>query len=1044
MSKRKGDAASACFMRMLVYREQVGAADAMDRVNGPAGLGSIQFVSGSQAGNTFNITKPSITMGRASGNDIVISDPSVSRHHAQISLSNGTWTILKLAPQNTVTVNQRDVQQSAINDRDMIALGSITFLVSTNASVANAARPGKRASSRNAPPPYAPPTFNAPPVFHPTVAAPSPLQGQRPLGTAQAPEGPLKGPSGTASIPRGVASLEVNSNTHPQKISYSLDKPVINIGRHPANDIVIDEPVVSGYHAQIVREGNQLVFIHPHPQHQKTTNGILYQGRAIPGTEQFRKPLERGDIMRIGDEHGSLVTLAYNDGTGAVQDIVPEIRPIPLGTPVITLGRQENNMVVLNHPQVSGYHARLDQVQGGSRIVDLGSTNHVYVNAQQIREQVLKPGDEIRIGPFLLTYTGTQLTQRDESNSIRIDALRLHKEGNNHIVLINDISVAIPPRKFVAVVGGSGAGKSTLMDALNGLRPAQSGTVLYNGQDYYKHLAAFSTQLGYVPQDDIIHRDLTVERALYYAAKLRLPSDFTQTQIKQRIDEVLEDVEMTFRRKLLVNKLSGGQRKRVSIALELLANPSVFFLDEPTSGLDPGLDRKMMFLLRKLADKGHTIVLVTHATNNINACDYICFLWQGGRLAYFGPPEEAKTYFGKTDFAEIYSALEPTDENPNIPAQVEEKFRTSPDFQKYVVEPLNQGPAGRANVQQQTVDVKPPKRGNPWKQFWFLFMRYGELLKNDTVTLLFLLLQAPVIALILYFLAAHDVFNPTNVVTCPPNPQHPVPVTAPSHSKFDCQNVVNALNTPQGQAFLQQNHLTADQALQQSIAPGSGGNAQKILFIMAFAAIMFGCINGTGAIVREAAIYRRERAVNLGIAPYMFSKIVVLGLLCLLQSAVLVLVVNGTAPFQHSVFLPPVLEIYITMALTSIAGLMLGLTISAIAPNNDRAASLIPIILIPQLIFSGIIFALDNPGLQFLGAFFAARWSMAGLGSTIGLHGEALGSGKDYAYRGTLFSSYTQSEAIVHLLLMWFALVVMSVAFTILIAYFLKRKDIRQ
>src|SRR5207244_12935972 len=170
-------------------------------------------------------------------------------------------------------------------------------------------------------------------------------------------------------------------------------------------------------------------------------------------------------------------------------------------------------------------------------------------------------------------------------------------------------------------------------------------------------LPIFSTQLGYVPQDDIVHRDLTVERALYYAAKLRLPSDFTKEQIKWRIDEVLEDVEMTDRRNLLVSKLSGGQRKRVSIALELLANPGVFFLDEPTSGLDPGLDRKMMFLLRKLADKGHTIVLVTHATNNINACDYICFLAQGGHLAYFCPPDEAMRYFNKTDFAEIYSAL---------------------------------------------------------------------------------------------------------------------------------------------------------------------------------------------------------------------------------------------------------------------------------------------------------------------------------------------------------------------------------------------------
>ncbi len=1029
----------------------------MDVVNRPPSLASIQFLTGPLAGNTVQISKTTMTIGREPGNDVVISDPTVSRQHARLSYNGSQWSVEKLNPQNTLAVNRREVQQTVISDRDTISIGPGTsFLFISGAGVQRpvppppiepqqASFPSPRQPFNAQPWPQQQPQAVTPsPAPMPTVAAPPPRPGQPGGGThASLFTAGSEVSGGTANI-RGVPSLEISSNVHQDKQAYPLTKQVINIGRDPSNDVVINELVVSGFHAQIVREGNQLVLVHPHPTRQSTLNGLLYQGHHIQGNEQFRKPLARGDIFRIGDEHGTLVTLTFNDGSGAPQDIAPEIRPIPLGAAVITIGRLPSNNVVLNHPQVSGQHARLEQVQGGYRIIDMGSTNHVYVNAQRVTNQLLKPGDEVRIGPFKLTYTGTQLTQHDESNSIRIDALHLKKVGNKQAILISDISVAVPPRKFVALVGGSGAGKSTLLDALNGLRPAQQGAVLYNGQDYYRHLAAFSTQLGYVPQDDIIHRDLTVERALYYAAKMRLPEDFTAEQVKQRIDEVLDDVDMKYRRHLLVSKLSGGQRKRVSIALELLANPSVFFLDEPTSGLDPGLDRKMMFLLRKLADKGHTIVLVTHATNNINACDYVCFLCQGGRLAYYGPPNEAKTYFGKTDFAEIYSALEPTDENPNIPAQAEEKFKASPEFQKYVVEPLNQGPAGRANVQQQTVGVKPPKRGNPWKQFLFLSMRYVELLKNDTVNVLFLLLQAPVIALILYFLAAHDVFNPTNVVTCPPNPQHPVPITAPSHSKFDCQNVVNALNTPQGQAFLQQNHLTADQALQQSIVAGSGGNAQKILFIMAFAAIMFGCINGTGAIVREAAIYRRERAVNLGLAPYMFSKIVVLGLLCLLQSAVLVLVVNGTAPFQHSVFLPPILEIYITMALTSIAGLMLGLTISAVAPNNDRAASLIPIILIPQLIFSGIIFALDNPGLQFLGAFFAARWSMAGLGSTIGLHGEALGSGKDYAYRGTLFSSYTQPEAIVHLLLMWLALVVMSVAFAILIAYFLKRKDIRQ
>src|SRR5207244_11642349 len=203
---------------------------------------------------------------------------------------------------------------------------------------------------------------------------------------------------------------------------------------------------------------------------------------------------------------------------------------------------------------------------------------------------------------YKLVYESTRLMEYDESKYIRIDALNLKKSGNNADVLLNNISLSIPPRTFVALVGGSGAGKSMLMDALSGLRATHQGTVLYNGQDYYRNLAAFSSQLGYVPQEDIVHRDLTVERALYYAARMRLPGDFTGEQIQQRINEVLEDVEMTDRRDVLVMKHPGGEGKPVSIALELMANPSLFFLDEPTSGLDPGLDLQLMFLLLILAD----------------------------------------------------------------------------------------------------------------------------------------------------------------------------------------------------------------------------------------------------------------------------------------------------------------------------------------------------------------------------------------------------------------------------------------------------------
>ncbi|GAC1347658.1 MAG: FHA domain-containing protein [Ktedonobacteraceae bacterium] len=1027
----------------------------MDTLNGPRNLGSITFVAGPQAGSVFQISKPSIKIGREPANDIVVSEPSVSREHAQITQNNGAWAIKNLTDRNRVAVNYRDVppsQQAAINERDMIMLGSGTvFQFHINTEAFNA--PNAPAFQ---PPSIVPQVPPLPPQQQP-VQGPLPpaMPQQQTFQTSPLPprpgidqsqrlqRTPAGGPdvlsSGTANIMRGTPSLEISSNTHQERPSYPLTRQVINIGRHPDNEIVINEPVVSAFHAQIIHEGDRLIFIHPHPKQQRTTNGLLYQGRSILGDEPFRKPLERGDIFRIGDEHGSLVTLTYNDGSAAAQDIVPAIRPIPLGAPQISIGRHPDNVVVLNHPQVSGHHACLELVQGGYRMVDLGSTNGVYVNVQRIQNQMLKPGDEIRIGPFKLTYTGTQLTQHDESNSVRIDALGLKKVGNKQTILIHDISIAVPPRKFVALVGGSGAGKSTLMDALNGLRPAQEGTVLYNGQDYYKHLAAFSTQMGYVPQDDIIHRDLTVDRALYYAARMRLPSDFTEDQIQQRIKEVLEDVEMTFRRGLLVSKLSGGQRKRVSIALELLANPSVFFLDEPTSGLDPGLDRKMMLLLRKLADKGHTIVLVTHATNNINSCDYVCFLAQGGRLAYFGPPNDAKAYFEKTDFAEIYSALEPTEQNKNIPAEAETRFRASPYYQKYVKEPLDQGPAGRARVIDATIAVKPPKRGDPVKQFMLLSMRYLELLKNDTGNLLILLLQAPIIAVILFFLAAPGVFSSSNVATCPP--QRDIPQTV--SNKYDCQNVVNAINSPGGQTYLQNHNLTAEQALQQSIVQGSGGDAQKILFIMAFAAVMFGCINGAREIVKEEPIYRRERTVNLGIVPYMLSKVVVLGVLCLVQSAILVAVVSLKAPFVHSTFLPPFIEVYISMALTAIAGLMLGLAISALAPNNDRATSFIPIILIPQVIFSGIIFPLDNPFLQFLGSFFAARWSMAAMGSSVGLHGDKLGSGKDFAYQGTLYSTYSQGYATLHLLLMWFALMVMIVLLGVATAYFLKRKDVR-
>ncbi len=967
-----------------------------------AAQAAITFTKGPLTGKVFQIEQPITTLGRHRINDIVIPDHKVSRQHARIVREKDVWQIEKLSQSSTVTLEQQSVETATIAHNSSISLGedtSFLFHILTNNEHSHA-------------PPSTPIEAIPTVVGEATVPIPPSLIGEKDIETVRMPpKGQVKAGTVPPSSPTqstqstqqpseqtwrptmtqiapfsalGIPSLEITDNTNGSSKTYPLASETVNIGRDATNTIVIDDPIISDHHLQIVRQDNQWLLIHPHPERQQTDNGLLYRGRKIRGDKSFRKTLTRGDVFRIDDEHGTLVTLTYNDGSGTPQVMLPSMQPIHLQTAPISIGREQDNDVVLNHPQVSAHHARFTREEGTYRLTDLNSTNHTYVNGLSVTSLLLKADDEIRIGPFKLIYTGTELTQYDESESIRIDALDLNKVGSNKTVLLNNISLSIPPRSFVALVGSSGTGKSTLMDALNGLRPAQQGSVYYNGQDYYHHLAAFRAQLGYVPQDDIIHRDLTVGRALYYAAKLRLPADFTQAQIEQRIDEVLEDVEMTHRRGMLIKKLSGGQRKRISIALELLANPSLFFLDEPTSGLDPGLDRKMMILLRKLADKGHTIILVTHATSNINVCDAICFLGHGGRVVYYGPAEEAKTYFQQPDFAEIYNLLEPTDEHPTVPADAEERFEQSPAYQKYIEGPLSQRPIQTTQELRSRAQSSKTKRGNPWKQFIVLSQRYIELLWNDKWNLAILLLQAPIIGVILFILI--HTLNETTIFMPP-------------------------------------------------ISLDNQGDAQRFLFVMSFAAIMFGSINAAREIVKEIHIYRRERTVNLGIMPYLLSKIVVLSVICLLQCAVLLFIVTLAAPLHNGIVLPEVGEVYITLALTSIAGLMVGLTISALVRNNDQAMSFIPLLLLPQVIFSGSMFPLKSIPIQIFGALFSLRWSMAALGSSLDL----IGNG-DKVF-GTCDACNTYQHNLNYLLITWLALIATILVLGILTGYLLKRND---
>ena len=628
-------------------------------------------------------------------------------------------------------------------------------------------------------------------------------------------------------------------------------------------------------------------------------------------------------------------------------------------------------------------------------------------------------------------------------------------------IVLDDVSLVIPPRKFIAIVGGSGAGKSTLLKALNRTHPADSGVLLYNGNAHFESLTEFNAHIGYVPQDDIVHRDLTVERALYYGAELR-PS--TGESIKARIDDVLASLELTEHRTKRIKYLSGGQRKRVSIALELLAEPKFLFLDEPTSGLDPALDYKIMEKLRILADKGHTIVLVTHTTENIHLCDYVCFL-DKGHLVYFGNPSQALLFFARVfkncfhqenffemkSFADIYRFLDVDNLSYNSSSPMlmsasenaRKAFQQTNEFMQYCV------PKQNSSNGSQAASKKQFKHRNPWRQFIFLTLRYIELFKNDWRNLLFLMLQPLVVAVILCCFIKSGIgtngFAPAKVVQCPSTAQVltrdgyvDIPHIAPGISSpasvpvsLSCKNLEHYLQTSMAGRRYAAHHGGTIQAMQNFLGPGPG-DAPTILFIMAFAAVMFGGVNAVREIVKETTIYEREHTIGVGNLPYLFSKIVVLGTICLLQSAILVGIVHSVDPFP-SAFIAA--KIYLTILLTAWAGLMMGLLISAIVTNNELATSLIPLILLPQVIFSGTLFPLTEqyPFLQWLAALFPIRWSMAALGSIVGLHSDKINGdqlfGNNYIYHGTIYSIYSQIDALRYLQSTWLALSSMIIVF---------------
>ena len=612
--------------------------------------------------------------------------------------------------------------------------------------------------------------------------------------------------------------------------------------------------------------------------------------------------------------------------------------PATPGTPAtrIRIGRETDNDVVVSDLLVSRHHAELrSDGAGGWELIDLGSPNGTYVDGRRIHRVPLRPGMLVGIGHALFHLDGAEggvLVEREDAGAIAFRAEDLVVRTPKGRTLLDRVGFALEEKSLLAVVGPSGAGKSTLLRALTGFRPADEGTVTYADRDLYADYDELRQRIGLVPQDDILHPQLTVRRALAYAARLRFPSDTTEAERDHRIDEVIGELGLTGQAEQRIDSLSGGQRKRTSVALELLTRPSLLFLDEPTSGLDPGLDKSVMRTLRGLADDGRTVVVVTHNVANLDVCDRLLLLAPGGTVAYFGPPQEALAYFGVADFADLFLLLE-----RESGADWGERFRRSAVAERYIGTPpptRAPGPYGVPTPAPTTAPAAPPRQQSALAQFGVLARRYLAVIGADRQYTIFM------VAL-------------------------PLLLAALSH----------ALPVDTGLSLAEQ-------------LRGVPGAPQSLLMVFVVGAALMGSAASIRELVKEREIYRRERAIGLSRAAYLLSKVVVLGVITGLQG--LVLGVLGTlgrpGPDEAVVLGDPRVEILVAIAATTIASMAVGLAVSAWIDNADRGMPLLVLLAMLQFILSSALLQIqDSPVLAQLSWLVPARWGFALGASTIGV-----------------------------------------------------------
>lgn len=602
-------------------------------------------------------------------------------------------------------------------------------------------------------------------------------------------------------------------------------------------------------------------------------------------------------------------------------------RPADVPPGSIKIGRSSDNDIVIPDVLASRHHATLIQGPSGTEIRDNRSINGTFVNGSRVDSAFLSEGDTVTIGNVdLLFRDGTLVRRTETAAATATGGLDVHGVTwtiENNKTLLDNISMSARPGTLTAVIGPSGAGKSTFARLVAGYTHPTTGQVSFEGHDVHAEYASLRSRIGMVPQDDVVHGQLTVRQALMYAAELRLPPDTTKADREQVVNEVLEELEMTKHLDTRVDKLSGGQRKRASVALELLTGPSLLILDEPTSGLDPALDRQVMTMLRQLADAGRVVLVVTHSLTYLDVCDQVLLLAPGGKTAFYGPPSQIGASMGTTNWADIFSSVAG---DPDAAAQ------------RYLAQhgpPPPQPPA-----------LTPSELGNPTRtslrrQLSTIARRQIRLVVSDRGYFAFLMLL-PFIMGVLSLSVPGDVgFG--------------VPKTAMEGGE--------APNEP-GQILVMLNVGAIFMGTALTIRALIGERAifrrEQAVGLSTSAYLMAKVVVFTAFAIVQAAIVTTIAIIGKGFGPGAVE--------------------SGSVIGNRSI------ELFVDIAVTCVAAAMVGLALSALAKSAEQIMPLLVVAIMSQLVFSGgMIPVTDRLVLDQMSWFTPARWGFAASASTVDL-----------------------------------------------------------